>query len=72
MIVSQNSMMAVSNNTLALGMLGGDTNSSVGWLPGHGSFTTNGAAGTTASLGFSNVSTTGSNNGLYAQLMRIV
>jgi hypothetical protein len=71
MIVSQNSMIAVSQNTLAMGMLGGATDSSVGWLPGHGSFTLGGAAGTTTSLGFANVSTTASNNGLYAQFMRI-
>jgi hypothetical protein len=71
LLVSQNSMIAVSQNTLALGMLGGNTNSSVGWMPGHGSYTTGGAAGTTTSLGFAAVSTTASNNGLYAQFMRI-
>jgi hypothetical protein len=71
MAVSHNSMFAVSQNTLAMGMLGGATNSSVGWMPGHGSFTTSGAAGTTSSVGLAVISTTGSNNVLYAQFMRI-
>jgi hypothetical protein len=72
MLVSHNSMFAISQNTLAIGMIGGNTASSVGFLPGHGSFTTGGAAGTTNSVPISAVSTTGSNNILYMQFMRIV
>jgi hypothetical protein len=72
MLLSYNSILGVSNNTLAVGMLGSATNSSVMWVPGHGSFSTNGVAGTTASLPLNLISSTASNVGLYAQLMRIV
>jgi hypothetical protein len=71
MAVSHNSMIAISQNTIPLGMLGGDTNSSVGWRPGHGSFSTGGAGGTTNSIPIANISTTASNAALFAQLMRI-
>jgi hypothetical protein len=72
MLVSHNSQIAVSHNTLAMGTLGSATNSSVGWRPAHGSFTTGGAAGTTISITMANVSTLASNNMLYIQMMRIV
>ena len=72
MLVSFNSMIGVTQNTLAIGTLGSGTNSSVGWQPGLGSFTTGGAAGTTNSLGIDKVSTTASNQALYMQFMRIV
>ena len=72
MLVSHNSQIAVSQNTLAMGMLGSNTNSSVGWWPAHVSFTTGGAAGTTSSITMANVSTLASNNALYVQMMRIV
>lgn len=70
MLVSHNAMLAVSQNTLAIGQLGGATASSVGWLPGHGSFSTAGG-GTTSSLPISAISTTASNNVLFMQFMRI-
>lgn len=70
-LVSHNTMVAVSQNTLAMGMLGGATNSSVGWLPAHGSFTTGGVGGTTSSITMANVSTLASNLMLYVQMMRI-
>jgi hypothetical protein len=71
MLVSFNSMIGITQNTLALGTLGSAANASVMWQPGIGSFTTGGAAGTTSSLGFANVSSTASNQMLYVQLMRI-
>lgn len=71
LIVSANSLLAISNNTLAVGVFGSGTNSSVGWMPGHGSFSTSGVAGTTSSVALGVVSTNASNVGLYAQLMRI-
>jgi hypothetical protein len=71
MLVSHNSQIAISQNTLAMGMLGGATNSSVGPMPALGSFTTGGAAGTTSSITMANVSTNVSNNILYVQMMRI-
>lgn len=71
MLVSHNSMFGVSMNTLAIGMIGGNTNSSVGFFPAHGSFTLGGAAGTTSSIGMANVSTAASNHMLHMQFMRI-
>lgn len=72
MLVSHNSQIAISMNTLAIGMIGGNTNSSVGFLPAHGSFSTGGAGGTTSSITMANISTLVSNNMLHIQLMRIV
>lgn len=70
LVVSMNSMIGLSQNTLALGMLGGATNSSVAFYPALGSYTTSGAAGTTSSVEMSAVSSMSSNNLLHAQLMR--
>lgn len=71
MLVSHNSQIAVTNNTLAIGMIGGNTNSSVGFFFAHGSYTTGGAGGTTSSIPMANVSTLASNNMLHMQFMRI-
>jgi len=71
MLVSHNSMFGHSQNTLAIGMIGDNTNSSVGFLPAHGSFSLGGAAGTTSSIGMANVSTAASNHMLHMQFMQI-
>jgi len=72
MLVSHNIQLAHSQATLAMGMLGGNTNSSVGQWPALGSFTTGGAAGTTNSIPMANVSTMVSNVVPSLQFMRIV
>lgn len=63
--------IGVSQGNNSFGTWDSATNSSVAWQPGFGSFTTGGAAGTTASIPISAMSTSASNNILYFQLMRI-
>ena len=53
------------------GTFGAATNASVQWNPGLGSFTLGGAAGTTASIGLAQISSSASNNVPYFQLMLI-
>ncbi len=74
MNISYDSQFVVSQNTLgALGTLGGATSSSVVFGPvGLGSFSTGGAAGTTASLDQSVISSGASNQVPLFQLVRIV
>lgn len=55
------SNIGVSQSGFALGHWGNNTNASVNIMPGLGSFTTN-AIGTTASLGYSNISSSAGNN----------
>lgn len=73
MHVSYNSQIAMSQATLgAVGLLGGATNSSVMLATqGLGSYSTSGAAGTTASVELTRVSSGASNNIMYFQLVRI-
>jgi hypothetical protein len=72
--ISYDSQFAVSQATLgALGTLGGASNSSVMLATaGLGSFSTGGAAGTTASVAFAVISSGSSNQIPYMQLIRIV
>lgn len=70
MLVSHNTFLAVSQNTLALGVMGAATNSSVGFTQGLGSFTTAGG-GSTNSIPLANISTTASHNHLIFELVRI-
>lgn len=55
------SNIGVSQSNFALGHWGNNTNASVNIMPGLGSFTTN-AIGTTAALGYSNISSSAANN----------
>lgn len=61
----------MSQPNLAFGTIGAATNSSVGPYYGLGSVTTSGAAGTTASIPISAISTSGSHNKMFFQLCRI-
>lgn len=63
------SNIGVSQSGFALGHWGNNTNASVHIMPGLGSFTTN-AIGTTASLGYSNISTSAGNNIFWFQFHR--
>jgi len=73
LVISYNTRFVATQNTLgALGTLGGASNSSVAFAPmGLGSFTTGGAAGTTASLNESVISSGVSNQMPLFQLVRI-
>lgn len=70
MLVSFSSL-AVSQNTLAIGDFGGNTNSSVMWQPALGSFSLGGAGGTTSSIAMANVSSNVSNLVPHIKFMRI-
>lgn len=63
------SNIGVSQTGLSLGHWGNNTNASVLMYPGLGSFTTN-AIGTTASLGYSNISSTVAHNNVWWQFHR--
>jgi hypothetical protein len=71
--VSLNTFLGYSMHTLgAWGTMGGASNSSICLgTPGFGSFTTGGAAGTTDSIAFANISSNASNQGVILQLLRI-
>ena len=64
------SQYGMSQPNLAFGTIGAATNNSVGPFFGHGSFTTAGG-GSTASLPISAVTTSGSHNKMFFQLVRI-
>lgn len=71
MLLSHNSMIFVSQNTLVMGPMGAATNSSIMPLPAHGSFSTGGAGGTTSSVDMTRVSSGSSNQIIFGQFMRI-
>jgi hypothetical protein len=69
--VMLHTVLGVSQHTIVLGRLGGNTNSSVMHADAMGSFSTGGAAGTTSSVEMTRVSSVASNFLPYFQLLRI-
>lgn len=65
------SVYGMSQPNLAFGTIGDATNSSIGPFFGQGSFTAGGAAGTTASLALSAVTTSASHNKMFFALVNI-
>lgn len=69
LIVTYN-FLGMSQATIQIGPLGSATQQTNGLNFGNGSFSLGGAAGITASLDFTNITTSASNNMMYFQLMR--
>jgi hypothetical protein len=67
-IVTYN-FIGLSQGTLQIGTLGAATTNTIGPLRGLGSFTTVGGA-STSSLGFTNITTSASNNFPYVQFLK--
>jgi hypothetical protein len=61
----------MSMPNLQFGTMGAATNNSIGPFYGNGSFTTNGAAGTTASLPISAITTSSAHNKMFFAMVRI-